>query len=63
MTIYFAFGGLTLLPSNLVLGLTFVIFITIWFLGSVRLVLKGRSDALRKLKARQESRQDRRHKA
>jgi hypothetical protein len=57
------FGALTLLPSSPVLGLIFVIFITIWFLGGVRLVLKGRSDALRKLKARQESRQDRRHKA
>ena len=59
----FACGALTLLPSQPALALFFAIFITGWFLFGVRLVLKGRAEALRKLKERQESRQDRRHKA
>lgn len=56
-------GGLALLPSNPAFGVGIIILMTIWFLGGVRLVLKGRADALRKLKERQESRQGRRHKA
>jgi hypothetical protein len=59
----FACGALTLLPSQPALALFFAIFITGWFLFGVRLVLKGRAEALRKLKERQESREDRRHKA
>ena len=57
------FGGLALLPSQPVLGMIFVVFITLMFIQSVRLVRKGRADARRKLLERQASRRDRRHKA
>jgi hypothetical protein len=52
------FGALTLLPSIPALALVFLLFVTIWFLGGVRLVLKGRADALRQLKERRASRKD-----
>jgi hypothetical protein len=56
------FGGLALLPSQPVLGTTFIIVLTGMFTQSVRMVRKGRADALRKLKEKQESREARRHK-
>lgn len=55
-------GGLALLPSQPVIGVMIVIFLTGFFIQSVRLVRKGRADALRKLQERQASREQR-HKA
>jgi hypothetical protein len=54
-------GGLALLPSEPIFGTTIIIFLTGMFIQSVRMVRKGRADALRKLKERQESREARRH--
>jgi hypothetical protein len=52
-------GALCLLPLQPAVGLTFAIGITIWFLGAIRLVRKGRADALHKLAERRASRHDR----
>jgi hypothetical protein len=56
------FLGLSLLPSQPVGGLLFVAFSTYWLFFWIRSPMKGRADALRKLKERQESREARRHK-
>jgi hypothetical protein len=56
------FLGLALLPSQPIGGTTIIVVFTGMFIQSVRLVRKGRADALRKLKERQESREARRHK-
>jgi hypothetical protein len=55
------FLGLALLPSQPIFGATTIILLTGAFIQSVRSVRKGRADALRKLKERQESREARRH--
>ncbi|MGO8856686.1 MAG: hypothetical protein ACLQO1_13380 [Steroidobacteraceae bacterium] len=56
------FLGLSLLPSQPIFGTMIIIFLTYAFIQSVRMVRKGRADAMRKLKERQESREARRHK-
>jgi len=55
-------AGLALLPSQPIFGTMIIIFLTGIFIQSVRMVRKGRADALRKLKERQESREAHRHK-
>lgn len=55
------FLGLALLPSQPEFGATTIILFTGAFILSVRSACKGRADALRKLKERQESREARRH--
>jgi hypothetical protein len=55
-------GGIAMLPSNTLGGLCFVAFATYWLIWNARLDRKGRADALRKLKERQESREAHRHK-
>jgi len=55
------FGGLALLPSQPIFGTMIIIFLTGMFIQSVRMVRKGRADALRKLQERHESRQARQH--
>jgi hypothetical protein len=57
------FLGLALLPSEPIFGTTIIIVLTGMFIQSVRMVRKGRADALRKLKERQESREARRRMA
>jgi hypothetical protein len=57
------FLGLALLPSEPIFGTTIIILLTGGFIQSVRMVRKGRADALRKLKDREESRAARRHMA
>jgi len=54
-------GGLALMPSQPVFATLIIILLTGWFLQGARLVRKGRADALRKLKERQESREAHRH--
>lgn len=53
------FGGLALLPSQPVFGVGVIVVLTFAFIHSVRMVRKGRADALRKLQERQASRQHR----
>lgn len=53
------FGGLAVLPSQPVLGIGVIVVLTFAFIQSVRMVRKGRADALRKLQERQASRQHR----
>jgi len=57
------FSGLALLASEPILGTTIIILFTGMFIHSARMVRKGRADALRKLKERKESREDRRRTA
>jgi hypothetical protein len=54
--------AISLLPSQPVFGLLLAAGATYWLLMCIRLPMKGRADALRKLKERQESREARRHK-
>lgn len=56
------FGGLALMPSDPIFGTTSIVVLTGMFIQSVRMVRKGRADALRKLAERQTSREARRHK-
>jgi hypothetical protein len=53
------FGGLALLPSQPVFGVGVIVVLTFAFIHSVRMVRKGRADALRKLQERLASRQHR----
>jgi len=55
-------GGLALLSSQPIAGVLIVIFFTGMFIHTVRMVRKGRADALRKLQEKQASRHNR-HKA
>lgn len=55
-------GGLTLLPSQPIVGAILIILLTYGFVMAVKSVRKGRADSLRKLQQRQASRHDR-HKA
>jgi hypothetical protein len=55
-------GGIAMLPSNTLGGVIFVAFATYWLICTIRLDRKGRADALRKLKEKQASRQNRGYK-
>ena len=55
-------GGIAMLPSNTLGGVIFVAFATYWLIWTTRIDRKGRADALRKLKEKQASRQNRGYK-
>ena len=52
-------GGFALLPSQPVFGIGVIVVLTFAFIQSIRMVRKGRADALRKLQERLASRQHR----